>query len=101
MSTLKAIYLNENIKCASTWLILDAKSRVLDAISRVRQHQVRYLLTIHLGPLKPAKKPRGRPATTWISMINKNLLEFGLKLGAEKLVETTGVEDTFYNKVDT
>jgi len=39
--------------------------------------------------LRPIKKPRGRPATTWISMINNDLKEFGLKVGDEELIEKT------------
>lgn len=35
--------------------------------------------------LRPVKRPRGKPKTTWISMINNELKELNLQIGSPEL----------------
>lgn len=37
--------------------------------------------------IRPVKRPRGKPKTTWISMINKDIKEMNLKMGSPELFQ--------------
>ena len=79
----------QEITCETNWSITIKQRRLswLGHLYRLPEDTPAHQALME--SLKPTKKPRGRPATTWISMINNDLKEFGLKLGEEELVEKT------------